>query len=198
MLQITSEQIEQALKVLRRGGVVVFPTETSYGLGCDATNESAVSRIFEIKGREGGKGLPVLIPSVDSASDFVDLSEAARDLASRFWPGALNIIAPVAEGSSIVERCGQDGTQSVRVSSHPFATTLTHQLGKPLVATSANVSGSGDVYSVRDVKANFRDRPQKPDLFIDGGDLPASPPSTTVKIVGDEVEVIRQGSVLIE
>ncbi|MDP2631575.1 MAG: L-threonylcarbamoyladenylate synthase [Candidatus Uhrbacteria bacterium] len=197
MLSIQVDQIERALKTLEEGGVIVFPTETSYGLGCDATDVNAVKRIFSIKGRPESKGLPVLIPSGARAGEFIEFSGAVADLAQKYWPGALNIIASIAKDSPIALECSNNGTQSVRASSHPFAATLVRRFGKPIVATSANVSGAGEAYSVRDVKANFIDSAEKPDLFIDGGDLPVQAPSTTVKVIGDQVEVIRQGRVIV-
>lgn len=193
MYQFTQKQFDEALQVLQNGGVLVFPTETSYGIGCDATNPEAVAKVFEIKGRPEGKGTPVLIPSVDSTGEFVELSKTAQDLARRFWPGGLNIVAPIATGSTIAEQCAQDGTQSIRVSSHPFAATLVRRFGKPIVATSANVSGEPALYEAKAVKESFAGRDMKPDLIIDAGRLPENVPSTTVKVTGERVEVLRQG-----
>lgn len=196
MLQITSAQIEQALNALKKGQVIVYPTETSYALGCDATNESAVRRIFEIKGRPGGKGLPVIIAEAGAASQYLDFSKTAKKLADLFWPGSLNIIGSVAYGSKISSACAEHGTQSVRASSHPFAATLASRFGKPLVATSANISGQDAIYTVVDVQKVFKGH-AKPDLIIDAGQLATVPASTTVKVLGDEVSIIRQGSTII-
>lgn len=198
MLNITSQDIDRAVECLERGGVIVFPTETSYGIGCDATNADAVARVFLIKGRPDGKGTPLIIPSVESAFGYIEMNDRARELADVYWPGPLNIIGPVKEGSLVVEQCSHSGTQAVRVSSHPFCSILTRRLGKPIVASSANISGKDAIYSVKEVNAAFADRPDKPDCIIDGGDLPELPPSTTVKIEGDKVEVLRQGSVEID
>jgi len=196
MLQITSAQIEQALEALIAGKVIVYPTETSYALGCDATNDSAVRRIFEIKGRPGGKGLPVIIGLESEAETYLELSETAQQLAKMFWPGSLNIIGPIVYGSKISSACSQYGTQSIRVSSHPFASTLASRLGKPIVATSANISGQDAIYTVRDVQKIFKGHTE-PDLVIDAGELPAVPASTTIKVLGEEVTIIRQGSTII-
>lgn len=198
MLQMSEEQVEKAISVLEQGGVIVYPTETTYGLGCDATNPEAVARIFSIKGRPSGKGLPLIIPDKLYAENVIEMNETAAMLAEKYWPGGLNIIAPVKESSLVAEQCSQDGTQSVRVSSHPFAATIARRLGKPIVATSANVSGQGAIYEVKHVRELFKDQPDKPDYIVDGGKLPARPASTTVKVLGERIEMIREGEIHVE
>lgn len=195
MIHISKEQLQKTLDTLEAGGVIIFPTETSYGIGCDATNTDAVRRVFEIKGRPTGKGLPIIIPSKEQVFEYVDFNESAAALAERFWPGDLNIIAPVAEDSSVVQECAQDGTQSVRVSSHPVASTLARRFGKAIVATSANRSGEDALYDIKRVKDAFREHADEIDFVLDGGSLPPRPASTTVKVVNDRIELIRQGAI---
>jgi len=195
MLQIKSQDIDRAVECLQQGKVIVFPTETSYGIGCDATNDEAVARVFAIKGRPDGKGTPLIIPDQASASNYIQISDKALELMDRFWPGALNIIGQIAVDSPVSDRCAQEDAQSVRVSSHPFCSIIAKRFGKPIVASSANISGQDAIYSITEVKKVFSNRPDSPDCIIDGGDLPILPASTTIKIIGDEVEIIRQGSV---
>lgn len=195
MLHITSQDIDHAVECLQNGGVIIFPTETSYGIGCDATNSEAVARVFKIKGRPEGKGTPLIIPDSQSASNYIEVSSKARELMDKYWPGALNIIGPIASNSLVSDRCSQDNTQSVRVSSHPFCSILAKRFGKPIVASSANISGQDAIYSISEVNKVFSDQQDKPDCVIDGGDLPNLPASTTVKIIGDSVEVVRHGSI---
>jgi L-threonylcarbamoyladenylate synthase len=197
MLHINAQQIEQAIDALKRGQVIVFPTETSYGLGCDATNAEAVERIFAMKGRVAGKGLPVLVPSIEAAQQEVVLSDFALDLAGRHWPGALNVIGLVAPKATISAACHEEGTQSVRMSSHPFTSTLLRRFAKPITATSANVSGQDGMYSVDHAEEVFAHQVDQPDVVIDAGSLPEVAPSTTVRVVDGEVDIIRQGSVVI-
>jgi L-threonylcarbamoyladenylate synthase len=197
MLQITSDDIERALECLQAGGVIVFPTETSYGIGCDATNDSAVARVFVIKDRPEDKGAPLIIPDNESAKLYIQVSDVVQKLINAHWPGALNIIGQIADGSPVSSRCSQDNSQSVRVSSHPFCSTLARRFGKPIVASSANISGQDAIYSISEVNRVFSDRPDKPDCIINGGDLPILPASTTVKVVGNNIEIVRQGSVKI-
>lgn len=195
MQRISIEQLNQAVTALKAGEVIVFPTETSYGLGCDATSEVAVERVIEIKGRDRVKGLPLIVASLEAAEDCVALSEQARELARRHWPGALNIIAPVKPSSPVAPSCAVHATQSVRVSAHPIAAKLAAELGRPVVATSANISGAAPIYDPSEFETMFDAARGLPDLVLDAGALTSAPPSTTVKIVGDEVEIIRQGEI---
>lgn len=196
MFQITTEQINQAVEALEAGKIIVYPTETSYALGCDATNDAAVRRIFDIKGRPGAKGLPVIISDKKTVTKYLEFSKTAWDIANLFWPGPLNIIGPISFGSPIASSCSQHGTQSIRATSHPFAVTLAARFGKPIVATSANISGQDSIYTINEVNQLFTGR-LVPDLIIDAGELPPVGSSTTIKILGEQVTVIRQGSISI-
>lgn len=186
--------IEAAVQVLQSGGVLVYPTETSYALGCDATNDAAVAQIFTIKGRPEGKGTPIILPPSARADEFICMSRTTYVLADRYWPGPLNIIANRAEGSNVSTRCETDGTQSVRKSAHVIASTLAELLGKPIVATSANRSGEDAIYSLEAAVREFSSG-EAPTAIFDAGQLPKVPASTTVKIIDDTVEVVRQGAI---
>jgi len=188
--------IEQALAILRAGGVLIYPTETSYAIGCDATIESAVARVFAIKGRPAGKGLPVILPASFDPARFIEFSKTAWELSQKHWSGPLNMVGKRAEHSAISERCETDGTQSVRKSSHRIVADLAMALGRPMVATSANRSGNDPIFSAKEILAEFSGG-ESPDGFLDVGDLPKVLPSTTVEVIGDTVRVLRQGSVII-
>lgn len=197
MLHINAQQIEEAIDALNQGQVILFPTETSYGLGCDASDPIAVARIFAMKGRASGKGLPVLVPSIEGAQKEVILSECALGLAKTHWPGALNIIGQIMPEATITEACHEGNTQSVRMSSHPFTSTLLRRFGKPITATSANISGQDGMYSVDQAETIFANQPDQPDVVIDAGVLPTVLPSTTVKVLDQKMDIIRQGSIAI-
>lgn len=188
------DDVSGIVALLREGGVLVFPTETSYGIGCDATNEAAVAKVFAAKNRPEGKGTPMLVASIEHARSYVDFSQTAQRLAETYWPGALNLVLPVQPGMHGA-RCQTDGTQSVRVSSHPFIQNLFQQFDRPLVATSANPSGSEALYDVLNIEQTFGDRALLIDGIVDIGLLPFVPASTTVRVTGDRVELLRQGSV---
>lgn len=197
MQRLLPDQLSEAVEFLRAGGVLVYPTETSYGIGCDGTNSEAVRRVFAIKGRAIGKGMTILLPTLEAADAYVRLTPFAKELARRYWPGALNIVAPEAEGSALSRDCATNGTHAVRVSSHPIAAALAKGLGRPLVSTSANLHGKPELYRVKDIFDTFFAQPMMPDAIIDAGDLPRVPPSTVVKADRDGVRVLRQGSVVV-
>ena len=194
---INTNQIEEALRALKNGEIIIFPTETSYGIGCDATNKKAVEKIFQIKNRRKENALPIIIPDKESAGKYVKFSETAKMLAQVFWPGGLNIIAKVKDGTPVASLCSSDGTQCVRVSSHPFASKLAKSFGRPIVATSANISGQENVYSAEKAKEIFSEQDKIISLIVDAGELPKVAPSTTVKVVDHKIEIVRQGEVKI-
>lgn len=193
---IVIEDLNAAVDILRDGGVLVYPTETSYALGCDATNDVAVARVFAIKGRPEGKGTPLILPPDVAADVYIVMSTRAHELVDQYWPGPLNIIAKRAPSSPVSTRCETDGTQSVRQSSNSTASELARLLGRPLVATSANRSGEAAIYRADKLEAEFANG-DSPDAVLDVGALPVVPASTTVKVVGDVVEIIRQGSIVL-
>lgn len=197
MHRLTSENIDEAVDLLHAGGVLIYPTETSYGIGCDGTNSEAIARIFALKQRQSGKGMTVLLPSLQAADAFVAMTPFAKDLVRRYWPGALNIVAPRAAGSVLSPLCSVNGTHSVRLSSHPIASVLASRLGKPLISTSANLAGKPELYTVKEIFDTFFAQVVMPDAILDVGDLPRVPASTVVKIELDGVRVLRQGSVVV-
>ena len=131
--------IETAVERLAAGGVVVFPTETSYGLGCKAMDRAAVARVVAAKGRPTGKPLPVLLPSIEALRRR-GLETPLVVLAEAFWPGPLTLVVPAFPGLPSAITAGMNMV-GVRMSAHPVAKALVDALGEPLVATSANLSG---------------------------------------------------------
>lgn len=195
MKQLLQEDLEEVLAILEHGGVIIYPTETSYGLGCDATNDDAVARIFRIKGRPEAKGLPILLPTLEGASRYVEVPDVAKRLAELYWPGPLNIVLKNTVDTPVSLRCAEGDTQSVRVSSHPFAQALVRAFARPLVATSANVSGEDALYSLDGVEKMFEHQSDKPDAVVHAGTLPVVPASSIVEVVDDEVRVLRKGQI---
>jgi len=191
--------IQAMIEVLKSGGVVVYPTETSYGLGCDATNSDAVARIFAMKGRPKAKGVTALLPK-DEWGDRIGLvwPPELRVLAEKHWPGPLNIVLPAVAPSKIVPAHLTNGTLAVRRSSHPIANALVDALGVPLVSTSANISGEPDQYSAQAIFDRYMQQTLRPDLVFDAGEIPTTAPSTLVKL-GDDgaIVVLRQGEIVV-
>jgi len=195
--QISELKIKHAARILKRGGVVVFPTETAYGLAADATNPIGTKRICEIKGRSQEKALPIIAANKEMVETVARIPSELEQLADKHWPGALTLILPVL-GAELASGIIQNNEIAVRVSSHKVATELSHALGAPIVSTSANRSSEDVCYSVEDVQAQFKDQDETPDYYLDAGELDPEPVSTIVGLDQDGQMVIhRQGSIQI-
>lgn len=189
----TRVALETAADVLRAGGVVAFPTETFYGLGAAALDPAPVKRIFELKGRPESKPLLVLVDSVAMAERVAYVTDEARDLMARYWPGALTLVLP-ARADVPPEITAGSGTLGVRVSSHPAARGLVEALGEPVTAPSANPNGLAPPTTAAGVLAYFTDGI---DLVLDGGPTPGGEPSTVLDVTVVPSRVLRQGAVVV-
>ncbi len=194
--KITPESIKKAVEILKAGGVVAYPTETAYALGCDATNERGKKRIFKIKNRPKEKNLPVICATKKMAFDFFKFGKTERKFAKKYWPGALtmilspSLILPLNKGE-------EGGGAAVRVSSNKIARALSRGIGRPIISTSANVSGKKTLYDVKEIINEFANKKNQPDLILDAGKLPMRKPSTIIKIVNEKIIILRQGEVKI-
>jgi len=190
-----AESFSAALEALQRGEPIVFPTETFYGLGADALNEDAVERVVSLKGRNPDSPIAVIIADREMLSQIVDgVSPVAQKLINRFWPGPLTLVLPAKEGlpAPLLNREGKIG---VRVSSHPLATQLTRELGRPLTATSANPSGKEPARTLQEARTYFSGRVE---VFLDGGTLAGKAGSTVAEVIESKLRFIREGEISAE
>lgn len=206
--------MSRAVARLRRGGLLIYPTETAYALGCDATNPAAVRAIFRLKGRERSKPLPLIVASVAMAERYARFTPLARRLANEHWPGPLTVVAdsrqPQAASRFAPGVVAPDGTLALRISSHPIARALSRALGRPIVSTSANHSGQPPCYTIpsalrslnRTVIARAdRYRPEAISAarlglrVLDAGPLLRRRPSTIVDARGSQTVVLRRGAI---
>jgi len=192
-----SESIHCATEILRSGGVVAHATETCYGLACDLTNQNAVEKLFRIKNRPTDQPVSALFSSLDAVMGWCQFSARALEIAKKHLPGPLTIIVPDKEGKKLFLTA--DGNPAleigVRISPHAFASGLSKAFGSPIATTSANVHGENNPYSVQDILAQFENREHRPDLVIDSGALKKTAPSTVVRVIGEDVAVLRKGDV---
>jgi L-threonylcarbamoyladenylate synthase len=188
VLPMDGKSIRRAAQVVKRGGLIVYPTDTVYGLGCDPLNEGAVKMLFAAKGR-GSKAVPVLCSSPEKAGELVTLSPKALELGRRHWPGALTIVAPLKV--PVPELLSQGPSLGVRVPDHRLCLELIAACGGWLTGTSANVSGSP---SSRNAKEASRQLGGAVDLILDGGDSQGTE-STVVSVVGGTVAILRTGPI---
>lgn len=186
--------MHELIKAMQNGETVVYPTETLYALGCDATNEAACAKVLSIKARSKAKPLPIIVGGVDMLGLVTeDRPQALQQLASAFWPGPLSILVK-ALPSLPKALSDEDGFTSVRWSGHPFASELSRRLRQPIVASSANLSGKPPVALPEDLD---------PDLLAKVGVAYFDPPwprgglpSTVIRVLGStRLEVLRQGAI---
>jgi len=189
LLALNSESVALAAKAVRRGLLVVYPTDTVYGLGCDPLNHAAVRRLFEAKGRES-KPVPVLCASTKKADELVKLTGRAAELAMEYWPGALTIVAMLRR--PVPPQLTQGGEYlGVRVPAHSGCLELIAACGGWLTGTSANRSGKPSAKSAGEALDELGD---SVDFVLDGGRTTGQE-STVVKVVGEEVTILRTGPI---
>lgn len=188
-LDCSYSNIEIVASIVRKGGVVVYPTDTVYGVGCDPTSDSAVRSILKMKGRDVRKPLPLLCSSVTHASKIAKLNESASKLAEIFWPGALTIIVELLDRKISRSVTGGTDRVGIRVPDHPCALKLIGACGGVLVGTSANRSGSPPPKSAREVRGikGF-------DVLIDAGETHGIE-STVLEIRRNKLTLLREGLV---
>jgi L-threonylcarbamoyladenylate synthase len=189
------EYLAEALATLNEGGLVVIPTETFYGIACDARSTEAVDRLIRIKGREEGKPIPLIAGNTDvvkrSASS---LPENFQGLADRFWPGPLTVILPSDEGFPKPVTAGT-GTVGIRVPGPSFALELAMTFKGPLTATSANMAGQQPPQMLDEMDPPLV---QAVDLVVDGGKTPGGEPSTVLDLTVDPPVILRPGALFEE
>lgn len=181
--------MEDAATVVKGGGLIVYPTDTVYGLGADPMNSGAVKRLFDVKRREA-KPIPILCDGLESALRLAWLNARSVDLARRHWPGALTIVAPLKEELPYQVHQGS-GTVGVRVPASKLCVELIRLCGGLLTGTSANVSGKP---ACRSAEEAMKEMGAEVDVILDGGRLEGMA-STVVRVLAEGIEVLRKGPV---
>lgn len=190
-MSVDQASIDEAARLIREGELVAFPTETVYGLGGDATNERAVAKIFEAKGRPQFNPLISHVLDAGEARRLVQWSETADKLAARFWPGPLTLVLPRAKNSPIalLATAGLD-TAAVRAPAHPMAQALIRAAGRPIAAPSANRSGAVSPTRAEHVAESLGDRVK---LILDGGPCEVGLESTVLDLTTATPTLLRPG-----
>jgi len=190
---IDEAELHAASDIICDGGLVAMPTETVYGLAADATNDKAVAKIFEVKGRPQFNPLIVHVADQEMAARYVEFSSMAEKLSQAFWPGALTLVLPrkAASAISLLASAGLD-TLGVRAPNHQIAQALIKAADRPLAAPSANPSGTISPTTADHVREGLGD---KVDMILDGGPCPVGVESTIMKVNDDDVFLLRPGGV---
>ena len=190
VLPATEENIKKASDIVRTGGVVVYPTETVYGLGCAPQLNGAARRICEIKGR-ADKPLPLACSSLTVARKVVTFNPAAERLAERFWPGPLMLVLPAIMEYGMYVTHGAK-TLGVRVPDHEVSRSLARQCGGVIVSTSANKAGEAPPTTA---DGAIQQIGEEVDIILDGGPTPGALPSTVLDLSGEQLWVLRSGPI---
>jgi L-threonylcarbamoyladenylate synthase len=184
--------INQAVNVLKQGGVILIPTETVYGIAVDATNKSAVDKIYQIKKRDIAKPLQILVKNLEMAKDFVKFNQISENAAKKYWAGPLTLILDEIENSKISENIkSTNKTLGVRVAKHEITSLIFQNIDFPLAATSANISGEASSVDFTQAKNSLGG---KVDFMIDGGKVELGKASTVADLRDiNHPKIIREG-----
>jgi L-threonylcarbamoyladenylate synthase len=184
--------ISSVTTVIRAGGLVAFPTDTVYGLGCDAFNANAIRKLYEAKRRTREKAIPVLIASLDDLSKVaMNISPGVLTIGKTFWPGPLTIV--MEKHSDLPQEISMEPTIGIRIPAHPVTLDILRVCG-PLAVTSANVSGGLDARTAPEVLEQLTGRI---DLLIDGGPSLGKQASTVIDGTRKLVRILREGPISI-
>jgi L-threonylcarbamoyladenylate synthase len=187
--------ITAAVETLTTGGLVIYPTETCYGVGVNALNEDAVKKLLKYKKRPEGKAISIAVSSMEMAQKYVELNPVAQNVYKTFLPGPVTVISN--DLSKVCkELVSEDKTLGVRIPKYELITKIIEKCGFPVSATSANSAGKKNPYKISDILENISQK-QKDliDLIIDAGELEHNPPSTVIDTTKEEMKVLRRGEV---
>lgn len=184
--------ILKAAEMLKSGGVIVYPTDTAYGLGANALSEEAVRKAFEVKGRDYSKPIHVVVKDLEMAQKFVEVNEIAEKLATYFLPGPLTLILPKKKIVPDLLTANLP-TLGIRIPNCEVTKALSCLVDFPYTTTSANLSGNPASYSIEEVLTQLD--PKKIDLVLDAGVLPKILPSTLLDLTCTPPKILREGPV---
>jgi len=181
------EGIEKASQIISQGGIVIFPTDTVYGIGCDPYNKASIEKIYKIKSRDIIKSVPVLTYSIETAERIAQFDQLAKKIVKKFWPGPLTIILKVTD-EKIKKSLNLENKIAIRIPNHKCTLELLKRCNY-LVGTSANISGDLPYTNPEECLKKM----QNYDVFVDGGIITSDGESTIIEIENEEIKIIREG-----
>ncbi len=185
----SKDEVSLIVKYLQEGKVLVVPTDTVYGLVCDATNEEAVEKIFSIKKREKSKPLLVFVRDVEMAEKYAEVGDIQKEFLSKNWPGDTSVVLRAKDGLS--KLVYKNGTIGLRQPNHGLIAMVLEEFKKPLAQTSANISGQPATVKIEEILRQFESQNVQPDLVVDAGDLLEKKPSKIVDFTEEARKIIR-------
>lgn len=184
------EEVNLLISFLKRSKVIIFPTDTVYGLICDATNKKAVEKIFKIKRRPKNKPLPIFVKDIKMAKKFARISKEQKNFLKSVWPG--KVTAVLKRKKNKIKLYGADSkTIALRIPNYKLVNILLKKLNKPLVGTSANISGKPASGRLKEILKQFGNKKYQPDLAINGGVLPGKP-SKVIDLTKIPYKILRE------
>jgi L-threonylcarbamoyladenylate synthase len=191
VIKATEKNILKASKIVKNGGLVIYPTDTVYGLGCDPFNIKAVEKLFKVKGERKNKPPPILASEIRSVKKIAHIDENARKLAEKFWPGPLTLVVPKKPTLPSIVTCNLESV-GVRIPNHKVALQLITLCGGLIVGTSANKTGEKPPKTAQEAASQLGERV---DIVLDGGQTPLSQESSIVDLTSKTPKMIREGPI---
>jgi L-threonylcarbamoyladenylate synthase len=188
---INEEEISKIITALENGAVLVCPTDTVYGLVCDAMNQNAVEKIFEIKNRERNKSLAVFVKDMELAKEFAEIDEIQEEIIKKSWPGVTTFVIR-AKGQKLSPLVYKDGTIAMRAPNYSLIKGIFTKFKKPLAQTSANISGQPATTKIKEIISQFENQEAQPNFVVDVGDLAENNPSAIIDLTNENIKIIRK------
>ena len=189
IIKENKENVEEVVTALRNGAVLVMPTDTVYGLVCDANNEKAIEKIFGIKKRNRSEPLPIFVRDIEMAKEYAIIDEKQEEFLNKNWPGAVTVI--LESRDSLPELVTKNETVGMRMPKYDFLNLVLENFGKPLAQTSANISGEPATTEIKQALDQFNGQAAQPDLVVDAGDLPKADPSAIFDLTKNVLTRLR-------
>ena len=181
-------------KLIKEGKVIVCPTDTVYGLVCDATNQKAIQKLFQIKKRDLKKPIPIFVKDIKMARKFAIINKPKEEFLKKVWPGKVTVILKKKKGLAKII-FGEGKTIGLRIPKHKIINQLLSIINCPLTGTSANIASQPHSTKIKKIIKQFENKKLQPDLILDAGNLKPSKPSTVVDLTGSKLKILRAGAV---
>lgn len=185
--------ISETVRCLKEGGIIVYPTDTIYGLGCDALNEKAVEKIFKIKKRDIGKPFSIIIKNIAAAKKIAFIDKQKEEIIKKLLPGPYTLILPGAKNipGAVISI---DNSIGIRIPNHPVTKKLSENFENPIITTSVNITEKAPINDPFKIVETFKERDDQPDLILDCGKIGSAQPSIVVDITRKSPQVLRSGA----
>jgi len=193
-LNNTEKVLNNASEILKKGGVIIYPTDTLYGLGANAFDEKAVSKIYKIKKQDRNKPVSVIVKNLKMARKIACIDSKVERILNKIWPGPITVVLRKKDVVSDI-LAGNGETVAVRISDNKFISVLMRRIDFPITATSANISGEKDLLKSKEIINKFKKAKSAPDLFIDTGDIKNPTASTVIDLTTATPKILRTGIV---